>query len=404
MLQNYIGTRDFLPKDWRIMRYIFRKWRGVSSAYGFEEYDAPILSPLKLFTDKSGEEIKNQLFYFKDKGDRDVCLRAELTPQLARFIINYGKELKKPIKWFSIPRVYRYEKPQKGRLREFFQFNADIIGEDSVNATAEIINLSINILKSLGLKSTDFKIRVNSRKIIDALVQRLGVSDKAGFYLLLDKKSKLKPSDFLKDLKSLVKEWRLVNELFTLPSKKLIVELTKLGVDTTRMRELFKLVDNKYLVFDLSIVRGLAYYTDIVFEAFDTKNEYRAILGGGEYNNLVSDFGGQETPAVGVGMGDAVLLELLKSKYLIPILKPDIVFIATIGNVSKEAVKLREDLISKGYNVDMNLSNRNLSKQFSYAQSKGIAKVYILGEKELSKNIITVKDLNSGKEKKVKLL
>ena len=155
MIQSYIGTRDFLPKDWRVMNYIFNKWRLVSLAYGFEEYDAPILAPLKLFTDKSGEEIKQQLFYFKDKGDRDVCLRAELTPQLAGFVINYGKGLKKPIKWFSIPRVYRYEKPQKGRLREFFQYNADIIGEESVSATAEIINLSINLLKSFGLNNND---------------------------------------------------------------------------------------------------------------------------------------------------------------------------------------------------------------------------------------------------------
>ena len=401
-MKAYIGTRDFLPDDWRVMNYIFNTWRKVSEQYGFEEFDAPTIAMVELFTEKSGEEIKKQLFWFKDKGGRDVCLRAELTPQLARFYVNYAKAMKKPIKWFSIPRVFRYEKPQKGRLREFFQYNADIIGEDNVSATAEIINLSTNLLKNLGLTNKDFTIRINSRKILDALINRLGINDKASFYLLLDKKGKMEAEEFEKELKTLSKEYKILKELFTLNTNELLKKFMELGLDTDRLTGLFRLIDKKYAVMDLSIVRGLAYYTDIVFEAFDTKNELRSILGGGEYNNLIKDFGGEETPAVGLGMGDAVLLELLKSQKKLPIFENTTVFIATIGSVLKDAVKLREQLISKGCNVNMNLTDKNLSKQLSYAQSKGIEKVYILGEKDLKKGTITVKDMKKGTEKKIK--
>ena len=401
-MKAYIGTRDFLPDDWRVMNYIFNTWRKVSEQYGFEEFDAPTIAMVELFTEKSGEEIKKQLFWFKDKGGRDVCLRAELTPQLARFYVNYAKAMKKPIKWFSIPRVFRYEKPQKGRLREFFQYNADIIGEDNVSATAEIINLSTNLLKNLGLTNKDFTIRINSRKILDALINRLGINDKASFYLLLDKKGKMEEKEFEKELKTLSKEYKILKELFTLNTNELLKKFMELGLDTDRLTGLFRLIDKKYAVLDLSIVRGLAYYTDIVFEAFDTKNELRSILGGGEYNNLIKDFGGEETPAVGLGMGDAVLLELLKSQKKLPIFENTTVFIATIGSVLKDAVKLREQLISKGCNVNMNLTDKNLSKQLSYAQSKGIEKVYILGEKDLKKGTITVKDMKKGTEKKIK--
>lgn len=402
-MQKYIGTRDFLPRDWDIMQYVFGKWRSVSKQFGFEEYDAPIIENVKLFTDKSGEEIKRQLFWFKDKGDRELCLRAEITPQLARYIVNYGKALKKPLKWFSIPRLFRYERPQKGRFREFFQYNADIIGESSVLATVEIINLTVSLLKGFGLKSRDVVIKINSRKIIDALANRLGVYDRSAFYLLLDKRYKLDEKRFNKQLKSIVKEYKLIKELFSLKSKSLIVRLNKLGFDVTRIKKIFELVDNKFIEFDLSIIRGLAYYTDVVFEAFDKKLEFRAILGGGEYDNLVRDFGGPNTPAVGLGIGDAVLLEVLKKKKLLPTYEKDCVFIATIGNVFKEAIKLRNSLIEKGYSVDLNLSDKGLGKQLNYASSKGISKVYILGEKEIAEGKVIVKNLITHKEKTVRI-
>jgi len=402
MIQGYIGTRDFLPKDWKIMNYLFDTWKKSSTSMGFEEYEAPIIEDVKLFTAKSGEEIKNQLFWFKDKGNREVCLRAELTPQTARYLVNYGKGIKKPIKWFSIPRIFRYEKPQKGRLREFFQFNADIIGEESIYSTIEIISLAIRILENFNFTKNDFKIRINSRKIIDSLVKILGVNDPLAFYVLLDKKSKMDEKEFLKELKSLVTDYKKLMELLSLKGSELFSELTNIGVNLDRIKKVFEFLGYDYLELDLSIIRGLDYYTDIVFEAFDTKREFRAILGGGEYNNLIKDLGGEALPAVGFGMGDTVLLEILKSKKLIPELANDSVFLATIGDCYKDALKIKNKLIKKGISVDLNLSNKNLSKQFQYAESKGISTVYILGEQDLKKGIITKKDLKTGKEEKLK--
>lgn len=402
MIQGYIGTRDFLPKDWQIMNYIFDIWKKSSNSMGFEEYEAPIIEDVKLFTAKSGEEIKNQLFWFKDKGDREVCLRAELTPQLARYLVNYGKAIKKPIKWYSIPRIFRYEKPQKGRLREFFQFNADIIGEESVYSTIELMSLAINILESFNFTKKDFKIRINSRKIIDALIKILGVKDPIAFYVLLDKKSKMEEKEFLAEMKTLVTDYKKLTELINLKTKDLFSELTKLGVNLDRIKKVFELIDNDYLELDLSIIRGLDYYTDIVFEAFDTKKEFRAILGGGEYNNLIKDLGGESLPAVGFGMGDTVLLEILKFKKLIPELINDTVFLATVGDCYIDAIKIKNKLISKGINVDLNISSKNLSKQFQYAESKGINTVYIIAENDLKKGIIVKKDLKTGKEEKIK--
>ncbi|VVB74894.1 Histidine--tRNA ligase [Candidatus Tiddalikarchaeum anstoanum] len=402
-LQPYIGTRDFLPSDWDKELFIANKWRSSSKMMGFEEYDAPTIEEVSLFTRKSGEEIKSQLFYFKDRGDREVCLRPELTPQLARFVIMYGKGLKKPLKWFSIPRCFRYERPQKGRLREFFQYNADIIGEVSVLATVEILNLAISTLESFGLKSNDIVVRVNSRVLIDSFVKRFGVEDKSAFYLLLDKKLKITPKEFDDGLRNLVKEYDLAKRLFSLTDKELIVELDSLGFDVSRLKTVVELCNPEYLEVDLSIVRGLDYYTDIVFEAYDRGGKFRAIFGGGEYNNLVSDFGGEKTPAVGFAEGDAVLFEVLKDKKLLPDYLNNSVFIATVGNVMTEALKLRNFLLKKGVSCDINMSERNLSKQFEYAENRGIHKVYIIGEKDLEKDTITVKDLVSGKEEKVKL-
>jgi histidyl-tRNA synthetase len=227
------------------------------------------------------------------------------------------------------------------------------------------------------------------------------VADKAGFYLLLDKKDKMKESDFYKELKSLTKEVDLLKRLFSLNTNELLYELDKLGYDVARLKELFSLLDKNYVKFDLSIVRGLAYYTDIVFEAFDRKGELRALIGGGEYNDLISAFGGKETPAVGFAKGDAVLLELLNKKGLLPKFENDTVFIATIGSVSKDSFKLREKLVKKGYKVDLNITERSLGNQLSYAQRKGYPKVYIIGEKELKKGVITVKDMVKGSEKKI---
>jgi len=399
LMQGYRGTRDFLPKDWRLLKYIFNKWRQVSQLFGYEEYEAPIIEPVKLFTDKSGEEIKEQLFWFTDKGGRDVCLRAELTPQLARYIVQYGKEFKKPLKWFSIPRIFRYERPQRGRGREFFQYNADVIGSNT-ESTAELISLCINLLRNLGLSSKDFKVKVNDRQIVNELIKKFKLKEKE-FYLLLDKRYKLGEKAFFNELNKLSnsKELKKILQLKGFEC----LEYLRNFVNTQRLDKLFPLLRKEFVEFDLSIVRGLAYYTGIVFEAFDIKGELRSILGGGEYDNLISDFGGPRIPCAGFGIGDMVLLELLKEKGLIPSFSKKGLFIATIGDVFKKANMIANKLRNKGVNIFVNTSDANISKQLSLADDLGYKKVLIVGPRDIKQKKVTFKNMKSGKEQKITL-
>ena len=392
-MESYKGTRDFLPKEWAVLNYIFNNWRKVSEVYGFSEYEAPIIEPVELFTKKSGEEIKEQVFWFTDKGGRDVALRPELTPQLARYVVQYGKELKKPLKWYSIPRLFRYEQPQKGRGREFFQYNADIIGS-TLNGTIELINMVIDLIKAV--KLTEFKIRINDRQIVNQLITKFNIKKEKEFYSLLDKKYKLSETEFSKELKKIVKSAEL-EEVLSLKDEKCLAKLKKI-VDTKRVEEVIKDIDKKYIEFDISIVRGLAYYTGIVFEGYDNKWGVRAICGGGEYDNLISDFGGEKVPCVGVGMGDMAISEVLNMFKLIPEFKKEGYYIATIGNVWNEAMELAKKLREKGTKVFLNISDNNISKQLSYADE--YEKVIIVGERDLKEGNITIKDMKTGKEEK----
>ncbi|MBD3312349.1 histidine--tRNA ligase [archaeon] len=398
-MQGYRGTRDFLPKEWKIQKWLFANLREISNQYGFEEYEAPIIEKLELFTKKSGDEIKKQLFNFKDKSGRELCLRAELTPQLARYIVQYGKGLKKPLKWYSIPRLFRYERPQKGRYREFFQYNADII-DSNLKGTAEIINLCIDILNNLGLKSKDFVMKINDREVVDKLIKKYKVKTEE-FYSLLDKKYKMSEKEFFKELDKISKSKEL-KKILKLKDKECLAEIKKNGINTERMEELFKLCDEEFIEFDLSIVRGLAYYTGIVFEAYDKKGYFRSLLGGGEYDNLISDFGGPKIPCVGVGISDGTLPLLLKKKKLLPTEFKNYLFIATIGEVYEKAGEIAKELRAKRLNVYLNTSDLNISKQLELADSLNYQKVLIIGERDLKKGEVTLKDLETGKEKKVK--
>ncbi len=399
-MQAYRGTRDFLPHEWAVEKYLFTAWRRVSELYGFDEYEAPIIESLDLFTKKSGDEIKEQLFWFTDKGGRKVALRAELTPQLARLFVQYGKSLKKPLKLFSIPRLFRYERPQKGRLREFFQFNADIIGSN-IKATAEIINLSIDVLRSLGLKKNDFVIKINDRGLLNEIANRFNANPEK-LFPLLDKRFKISDEEFFSELFNISDSPEL-RKLLSLSGSEALSYLNNNDFNTSRINELFRLVNKRFVSFDLSIIRGLDYYTGIVFEGFDRDHEFRAILGGGEYSNLISDFGGEKISCVGVGMGDAVIIELLKKKGLIPLFKRKGVFIAVAGDSFSKANQLAKTIRSKGINVFLYTGNGNLSKQLSLANYLGYNKVIIVGEKDLTKERVVVKNLLTGTNKKVKL-
>lgn len=395
-MEGYKGTRDFLPKEWQTLKYMFNKWSEVSELYGFSEYEAPVLEPVELFTKKSGEEIKEQVFWFTDKGKRDVALRPELTPQLARYVVQYGKELKKPLKWYSIPRLFRYEQPQKGRGREFFQYNADIIGS-TIKGTTELINMVIDLIKSVRL--TEFKIRINDRQIVNQLITKFDIKKEKEFYSLLDKKYKLSETEFNKELKKIIKSAEL-EEILSLKGDKCLAKIKKI-LDTKRIEEVMSNIDKKYIEFDLSIVRGLAYYTGIVFEGYDNKWGVRAICGGGEYDNLISDFGGEKIPCTGVGMGDMAISEVLNMFKLIPEFKKEGYYIATIGSVWNEAMELAKKLREKGTKVFLNTSDNNISKQLSYAEE--YEKIIIIGERDLKEDKITIKDMKTGKEEKTSI-
>lgn len=307
-----------------VRNWIFARWRESALNYGFQEYDGPPLEPLDLYTRKSGDEIVNQLYNFKDKGDREVALRPEMTPTFARMVASASNQYKKPLKWFSIPQLFRYERQQKGRLREHFQLNADIVGESSPGADAELIALLIDALRALGLTSQHFVIRLSSRTAWQSFFQsHNGAPDKEyDFYQCIDKMEREKPEISIENLAKTGIQFEDVQKFIR---------------DANPVGDLVAVMDNlkcrglkDYIQIDYQIIRGLAYYTGVVFEAFDKSKKFRAIAGGGRYDNLISlvSNGKVDLPALGFGMGDVVIAELLKHLDLLPqnLSQPDIYF------------------------------------------------------------------------------
>ncbi len=395
-MERLPGFRDFYPEPlphpdvWSAdaRQYIFEQWRKVARRYGFREYDGPPLEPLELFTTKSGEEIVGQLFDFVDKGQRHVALRPEMTPTLARMVAAHERNYKKPIKWFAVPQLFRYEKQQKGRLREHFQFNADLIGETDPAADAELIALLIDTLRAFGLTAEDFVIRLSSRNAWqefyqagvqasacsgDTLKRELQQTGAPGgeyeFFQIIDKLERTAPEE---------SEQRLAALGFTLAGVNAFIESGKPTV------ELQSILDNlaarglkDFVKIDYQVIRGLAYYTGVVFEAFDRKGEFRAIAGGGRYNNLVKLISGGKTdlPALGFGMGDVVLLELLKARGLLPKFDSPMDVFVLIEDESLRLISLKlvQALRAAGYAVDYPLTPTKADKQFKRAQELKVA-------------------------------
>ena len=299
------GFRDFYPADCAFRNAIFAKWRDVAHRYGFVEYDGPPLEPLDLFTKKSGQEIVGQLYNFKDKGDREIALRPEMTPTLARLVTARHRDFKKPLKWFSIPQVFRYERQQRGRLREHYQFNCDIIGEAGLEADIELIALVIDTLRAFGLTEKDFVVRLSDRQFWTDFMTSKGIpEDQRYAFLQAIDKSEREPRE-----KTAEKLGPLSGEVFSIldngaPSARL--DMVETGL---RHRGL-----HDYVKRDFTIVRGLAYYTGVVFEVFDRAGEFRAIAAGGRYDTLLKNLGDVDLPALGFGMGDVVLGEMLKGR------------------------------------------------------------------------------------------
>jgi histidyl-tRNA synthetase len=373
-MERLPGFRDFYPEPlphtdvWSAdaRQFIFDKWRTTARRYGFREYDGPPLEPLELFTTKSGEEIVGQLYNFVDKGERAIALRPEMTPTLARMVAAHERNYKKPIKWFAIPQLFRYERQQKGRLREHFQFNADLIGETDAAADAELIALLIDTLRSFGLTAQDFVIRLSSRNAWSDFFKQ-GRGDAAReyeFYQAIDKLERTSPEENEKKLAALGFSFVAVNQF--IESGKPTVELQSI-LDNLGARGL-----RDFAKVDYHVIRGLAYYTGVVFEAFDAQGEFRAIAGGGRYDNLVKLISGGKVnlPALGFGMGDVVLLELLKARGLLPKFDAnvDVFILIEEETLRASSLKLVQDLRTAGYAVEYSLTAAKLDKQFKRAQ------------------------------------
>lgn len=372
-MERLPGFRDFYPEPlphtdvWSAdaRQYIFDQWRAVARRYGFREYDGPPLEPLELFTTKSGEEIVGQLYNFTDKGDRAVSLRPEMTPTLARMVAAHERNYKKPIKWFAIPQLFRYERQQKGRLREHFQFNADLIGETDPAADAELIALVIDTLRAFKLTAADFYVRLSSRNAWHEFFKQGGgdAAHEYDFFQAIDKLER-NPEESEKKLATMGFSLAKVNEF--IESGKPTAELQAI-LDNLSARGL-----RDYVAVDYKVIRGLAYYTGVVFEAFDRKGEFRAIAGGGRYNNLVKLISGGKVdlPALGFGMGDVVLLELLKARGLLPKFDSQMnVFVLIEDETLRSlSLKLVQDLREAGYAVEYPLTPAKADKQFKRAQ------------------------------------
>ena len=378
-MERLPGFRDFYPEPlphqdvWSAdaRQFIFEKWRTVARRYGFREYDGPPLEPLELFTTKSGAEIVGQLYNFVDKGDRAISLRPEMTPTLARMVAAHERNYKKPIKWFAIPQLFRYERQQKGRLREHFQFNADLIGETDPAADAELIALLIDTLRAFGLKSDDFVIRLSSRNAWHDFFKQ-GGGDNAheyDFFQTIDKLERSTPEESEKKLAAMGFSLAKVDEF--IKSGKPTAELQVI-LDNLAARGL-----GDFVKIDYQVIRGLAYYTGVVFEAFDRKGEFRAIAGGGRYNNLVKLISGGrvDLPALGFGMGDVVLLELLKERGLLPKFdsQMDVFVLIEDESLRTQSLRLVHDLRAAGYAVEYSLTPAKPDKQFKRAQELKVA-------------------------------
>ena len=373
-MERLPGFRDFYPEPlphadtWSAdaRQFIFEKWRETARRYNFREYDGPPLEPLELFTTKSGDEIVGQLYNFTDKGERAVSLRPEMTPTLARMVAAHERNYKKPIKWFAVPQLFRYERPGKGRLREHFQFNADIIGESDPAADAELIALLIDTLRAFGLTERDFVIRLSSRNAWHDFFKHGGgdMAHEYAFYQIVDKLEREAPEHSDEKLRALGFSLEAVNAFIQKGAP--TVELQSI-LDNLSARGL-----RAFLKVDYKVIRGLAYYTGVVFEAFDVKGEFRAIAGGGRYDNLVKLISGGKVnlPALGFGMGDVVLLELLKARKLLPTFDSHVDVFVLIEDETLRApsLKLVQDLRAAGFAVEYPLTPAKPDKQFKRAQ------------------------------------
>lgn len=388
------GFRDFYPEQFAERAHIFDTWRRIVRRYAFLEYDGPPLEPLELYTQKSGEEIVTQLYNFVDKGERPVAMRPEMTPTFARMVGAKAQTMRKPVRWFSLPQLFRYERTQKGRLREHYQLNVDLVGEADVLADAELLSVAVEIMRAFGLTAHDVRARVSDRRLLNGLLTHLGLAESVwpAVYAVLDKLER-QPRD--------VSAEKLAEAGLDAPTAEEVLGFGTLDFATVRARygaapavqeavarfaeylsHCEALGIGEFVRFDLTIVRGLAYYTGIVFELFDNVGEFRAICGGGRYDNLLKSLGGADLPALGFGMGDVVLGELLRARALMPEYTPALQFwVAQAPDAPaapRGALETATAMRNAGCTVEFALRAQKLDKQLEAGRKAGAASFVIV--------------------------
>lgn len=409
----YKGSRDFYPSDQNLQNYIFETWRRICKLYGFEEYNAPFLEPFELYAAKSGDELVNeQLYSFEDRGGRKVAIRPEMTPSVSRMVAAKSKSMVKPIKWFSIANFWRYERPQRGRLREFFQLNADIFGQSQVLSDYEVFSLGPAIMKTLGATPRMYTVKVNNRLFMDFLFDTLLAvppDKKPSVLKAIDRKTKMEEAEF--------RQMLISDAGLNGGQVEKVLEILKMTVEDVKnykgqnkgadeLLEFFEIVKSgqfaDVFVYDPGVVRGLDYYTGLVIELWDKSPENnRSLYGGGRYDKLTDLFEGAEPlPATGFAMGDVTLIKFLESWNLLPQFKNNTVALVTLfPKLEKESLKLCQELRNKNVACELYLSEKDsLDKQIKYADKKGIPYVLIIGEKEIKENGVTIKNLRTGKQ------
>jgi histidyl-tRNA synthetase len=390
------GFRDFYPQEFAERDYLFGTWRAVARRYAFTEYDGPPLEALELYTRKSGEEIVGQLYNFEDKGGRAVALRPEMTPTLARMVAARANALRKPVRWFSIPQLFRYERPQKGRLREHYQLNVDIVGEGPPAPDAELLACGIDIMRALGLTQDDVVARISDRNLLSAYLAAVGVPAEAveSAYTVIDKLDRQPEQVSTDRLASLGIGQPAIEAVLRIPrvtfqdlgstlssgARPSPRAMEDYGLFERYLRYLDALGVGPYCRFDLSIVRGLAYYTGIVFELFDRRGEFRAICGGGRYDNLLASLGGPDLPALGFGMGDVVLTELLRARGLLraPTVGLDYWVAGEDGVPLEDIMRKAAELRASNHSVEYSLRGQSLAKQLKAAKALGAREIIVL--------------------------
>ncbi len=416
-LQPVKGTRDFYPAEMRLRNWLFEIWRQTARQFGFEEYDACVLESEELYVRKAGDEITGQIYNFQDKGGRRIALRPEMTPSLARLILQRRRSLNFPLKWFSIPQCFRYERMTRGRKREHYQWNLDVVGQPDLMADAEVIAALLGAMEKMGLQPSHVELRLNDRRILNGLLHHLGVpsQDHDPVMVVIDKREKIPPealAQLLAELGLTKAQLRKLNAFFDAAAEGLQAVRRRLGKSSDATAELEKLVAllekiglGEFVTVDCTVVRGLSYYTGPVFEVRDRGAKFRSLCGGGRYDGLLSALGGESIPAVGFGFGDVVILELLADLNLLPTLGKDIDF--TIVPFSEReapvALEVGQRLRRMGYRAETDFSYRKLKRALQRAEEMGARSAVLLMPEELSRGELVVRNMKLRTENRIKV-